>query len=124
MKALLVTYNNEKLSECRLVDVADDHDFAGGPYQDSVPLAVGSNQAIIPADDIVITTYERWLSLSTTTEQVAKMAGGAVRIVPVRVHGKHWYDVVLADGGECMETFDTKKLAEDFVRDIRWPLVE
>jgi hypothetical protein len=33
-----------------MVQVDDDHIFAYGPYQDTVPFSVGSNQDIIPED--------------------------------------------------------------------------
>lgn len=52
MKAWLVTYNlqTQCLQERRLVEVADDHNFADGPYVDTVPFSVGSNQTVVPED--------------------------------------------------------------------------
>jgi hypothetical protein len=51
MKALLITYDQESLVESRLVDIHDDHNFADGPYQDSVPFSVGSNQTIVEIEE-------------------------------------------------------------------------
>jgi hypothetical protein len=53
MKALLITYNitTGDLDESRLVDIDDDHNFANGPYQDSVPFSVGSNQTIVEIEE-------------------------------------------------------------------------
>ncbi len=47
MKAILRTYHNEHSATDRVVEIDDDHDFSNGPYQDSVPFAVGSNQTIL-----------------------------------------------------------------------------
>ena len=33
------------------VEIADTHNFADGPYVDTVPFAVGSNQTILPEED-------------------------------------------------------------------------
>lgn len=46
-RAILRSYESEtKFSEDWCL-VADDHSFANGPYQDTVPFAVGSNQAVL-----------------------------------------------------------------------------
>jgi hypothetical protein len=34
-----------------VVEIDDNHEFYNGPYQDTVPFAVGSNQAILPIED-------------------------------------------------------------------------
>jgi hypothetical protein len=47
MKALLITYKGEKKESIELADIADDHDWSGGPYQDTVPFPVGSNQQVV-----------------------------------------------------------------------------
>jgi hypothetical protein len=51
MIAILRTYLNETIISEELVEVDDDHIFAYGPYQSTVPFSVGSNQAIIPFKD-------------------------------------------------------------------------
>ncbi len=48
MKAFLRTYTAEDRWTQRLVDVDDAHVFANGPYVETVPFAVGSNQAVLP----------------------------------------------------------------------------
>lgn len=50
MKAILRTYNKEAIDHDKLVDIDDAHDFAQGPYQDTVGFSVGSNQSILPWD--------------------------------------------------------------------------
>jgi len=50
MKAILRTYNKETLVSDKIVDISDDHDFSNGPYVDTVPFSVGSNQTIIPIE--------------------------------------------------------------------------
>ena len=50
MKAILRTYHNELSFTDRVVEIDDDHDFGDGPYQDTVPFAVGSNQTILDLD--------------------------------------------------------------------------
>jgi len=51
MKAILRTYLSETSFEEKIVDIDDDHIFAYGPYQDTVPFTVGSNQSILPYED-------------------------------------------------------------------------
>jgi hypothetical protein len=51
MKAILRTYHNEHSATDRVVEIDDNHEFYNGPYQDTVPFAVGSNQAILPIED-------------------------------------------------------------------------
>ena len=51
MKAILRTYKNEQDFTEKLVEVSDEHEFSDGPYEDTVPFAVGSNQTIIPLDE-------------------------------------------------------------------------
>jgi hypothetical protein len=50
MKAILRTYQSENLFFEEEVEIDDDHIFAYGPYQDTVPFAVSSNQEILPID--------------------------------------------------------------------------
>lgn len=47
MKAILRTWHREGESTDQLVEIDDDHDWAGGPYQDTVHFSVGSNQEIL-----------------------------------------------------------------------------
>ena len=51
MKAILRTYLNETFFKDEIVEIDDDHIFAYGPYQATVPLVVGSNQSILPYED-------------------------------------------------------------------------
>lgn len=48
MTAILRTYQNEKQYVDAWIEVDDHHDFAGGPYQETVHQTIGSNQAILP----------------------------------------------------------------------------
>jgi len=50
MKAVLVTYNGEMKESRVIVEISDDHNFADGPYADTVPFSVGSNQSIQPLE--------------------------------------------------------------------------
>lgn len=50
MKAILRTHFSETKLVDKIVDIDDKHNFVGGPYQDTVPFSVGSNQEIIPLD--------------------------------------------------------------------------
>jgi hypothetical protein len=50
MTAILRTYLNEKVICEEKVEIDDDHIFAYGPYQETVPFSVWSNQDIIPED--------------------------------------------------------------------------
>jgi len=49
MKAYLVSYCNEKISDILSVEISDDYD--GDCYGDKVPFAVGSNQSIVTKED-------------------------------------------------------------------------
>lgn len=49
MKAILRTWKSETEKEDTVVEIADNHNFADGPYVDTVPFTVGSNQEILPA---------------------------------------------------------------------------
>lgn len=51
MIATLRTYQSEDRIIDRLVEIDDAHNFADGPYVDTVPFAVGSNQTILPEED-------------------------------------------------------------------------
>jgi len=51
MTAILRTYISESVFTEEMVQVDDDHIFAYGPYQDTVPFSVGSNQSILPFED-------------------------------------------------------------------------
>ncbi len=52
MKAILRTYDHRDASYTdRMVEIDDSHDFGRGPYQDSVPFAVGSNQTILELEE-------------------------------------------------------------------------
>jgi hypothetical protein len=48
MKAILVTYDGQSIESRQLVEISDNHDWSGGPYQDTVPFSVGSNQQLVP----------------------------------------------------------------------------
>lgn len=49
--AILRTYYKEKYHDTAVM-IDEDHDFSGGPYQDTIPFPVGSNQEIVPIDDL------------------------------------------------------------------------
>jgi hypothetical protein len=51
MTAILRTYLNETTVIEEQVEIDDNHIFAYGPYQDTVPFSVGSNQQILPLED-------------------------------------------------------------------------
>jgi hypothetical protein len=51
MTAILRTYISENVFTEEMVEINDDHIFAYGPYQDTVPFSVGSNQSILPFED-------------------------------------------------------------------------
>lgn len=51
MTAILRTYLNEKVIYEEKVEIDDDHIFAYGPHQDTVPFVVASNQDLIPFED-------------------------------------------------------------------------
>jgi len=44
-----------------LVEISADHDFANGPYQGTVPFAVGPNQTILSLEDLGTAEVEAWL---------------------------------------------------------------
>jgi hypothetical protein len=51
MEAILRAYNMKTGGfEDKIVEISDNHDFSEGPYVDTVPFVVGSNQTIIPLD--------------------------------------------------------------------------
>ncbi len=50
MKAVLVTYCGEEISDRKIVDIDDNHNFYDGPYVDTIPFSVGSNQSIQPME--------------------------------------------------------------------------
>jgi len=52
MKAILRTFHSELRFIDVLCEIADDHDWAQGPYQDTVPFSVGSNQTLFPVDRV------------------------------------------------------------------------
>jgi hypothetical protein len=41
------TYKSVTFTD-KIVTISDNHNFADGPYVDTVPFAVGSNQEILP----------------------------------------------------------------------------
>lgn len=52
--ALLVTFKDDGQQEVAPCEISADHDFQGGPYQDTVCFAVGSNQTIVPLEPEVM----------------------------------------------------------------------
>ena len=50
MKAILRSYLSEDQIIDKVVEIDDDHDFNDGPYVDTIPFAVGSQQNILPLD--------------------------------------------------------------------------
>jgi hypothetical protein len=59
MKAILRTYHNELSFTDDVVEIDDNHDFSNGPYQDTVPFAVGSNQTILELDESIVNPEAR-----------------------------------------------------------------
>lgn len=55
MKAVLRTWNIPNATyEDQIVTVDNHHNFLNGPYADTVPFAVGSNQEILPIEEYEI----------------------------------------------------------------------
>lgn len=52
MRAILITYEKEAVAGLRLVIIADDHDWSKGPYADTVGFSLGSNQSLIPLEQL------------------------------------------------------------------------
>lgn len=61
MNAILRTWRSELYYEDSLVQISDNHHFEDGPYVDTVPFSVGSNQEILSVDDFSY-EYIRMLS--------------------------------------------------------------
>jgi hypothetical protein len=55
MQAILRTYKSEFLQIEQLVDLPDDYDWGGGPYQKG--FVVGSNQTLFPIADVQWPVY-------------------------------------------------------------------
>jgi len=53
MKAILRTYHSETNISEEVVEISDDHHFEDGPYVDTIPFSVGSNQSVLPLDEAV-----------------------------------------------------------------------
>lgn len=52
MKAILRTYTDKDGDFFdKIVEIDESHDFLNGPYADTVPFAVGSNQTILSLND-------------------------------------------------------------------------
>lgn len=56
MKAVLITYIAEDSQFRKIVEISDDHKWEDGPYVDTIPFSVGSNQAIVNYE-----FYENWI---------------------------------------------------------------
>lgn len=50
MKAILRTYQQDEHVSDKVVEIDDSHNFNDGPYVDTIPFSVGSNQEIVPLD--------------------------------------------------------------------------
>jgi hypothetical protein len=60
VEAFLISYQRDTISNIQLVEISDDHDWSAGPYVDTVPFSVGSNQTIVSYEDgidIIKRTY-------------------------------------------------------------------
>ena len=51
MKAILRTWFSDMFHVDDIVEIHDNHEFFNGPYADTVPFSVGSNQEILPLED-------------------------------------------------------------------------
>jgi len=51
LEAILRTYVSEGFYFDEIVLIDATHDFIGGPYQDTIPFAVGSNQEVLPVEE-------------------------------------------------------------------------
>ena len=51
MKAILISYDHERIIQVEVVEISPDHAFSNGPYVDTVPFSVGSNQSIVEYDE-------------------------------------------------------------------------
>ena len=51
MEAYLATYTGYKITDCQLVTISDEHDFAAGSYAPTIPFLVGLNQSILSYAD-------------------------------------------------------------------------
>lgn len=51
MTAYLVTYGQEDIVDIYPVEIADNHNWSDGPYADTIPFAVGSNQTIVTEEE-------------------------------------------------------------------------
>jgi hypothetical protein len=119
MKAILRTYHNETNHTDEVVDIHDDHDFGGGPYQDTVPFAVGSNQSILAIED----AFHR---LETHPLHDSSATGGAIRFTHHDGSIREFYSWVNRLSGDRLSGFDNDppsvndplKWARSVVRDI------
>ncbi|MBV6513914.1 MAG: hypothetical protein FMNOHCHN_03496 [Ignavibacteriaceae bacterium] len=59
MKAILRTYDKDSHISDKIVEISDNHDFLDGPYADTVPFSVGSNQSILPLDWLIEEKLEK-----------------------------------------------------------------
>ena len=51
IKAILRTWDFRTATYTdKIVEIRENHVFTNGPYEDTVPFAVGSNQEILPLD--------------------------------------------------------------------------
>jgi hypothetical protein len=119
MKAILRSYHNETSHTDKVVDIHDDHDFGGGPYQDTVPFAVGSNQSILDSEDAFHRLKAHPLHDSSAT-------GGAIRFIHSDGEVHEFYSWVNRMTGSRMSGFDNDpptvgdslKWARSVARDI------
>lgn len=63
MKAILRTYHSETNITEEVVEISDDHHFEDGPYVDTIPFSVCSNQAIVPLDEARTIPIEKFHEL-------------------------------------------------------------
>lgn len=56
MKAVLITYKGEAIESRKIVEISDDHKWEDGPYVDTIPFSVGSNQTVVDYE-----YYEDWM---------------------------------------------------------------
>ncbi len=130
--AAMVTYLGEKVIRREPVQVEEDHVFLAGPYQDTVPFSVGSNQQIVEMDEQELEALDAWwlrLEAESAGDSVVRECLDRMGD-PVRIEhngddigdGLVWS--VITGEDFTMDAFKTREEAEAFVRAVRWPLQE
>ena len=124
-RARLITYQGETIVQSNIVEILPGHDFSAGPYQDTIPFSVGSNQTIQPVEESELEFYDAWIA--SIPEEVRDtfliFIGDSVKIEEApAVPDKPW--AVITDTEFVLECFPTEKEALDFVEKMKWPIIK